>query len=235
MQPNEQGKFCSSCQKSVVDLTILSDQQILDLLASTSKVCGRINQTQLEGINNQVITPSPFSWKKLSIAAAFVGFISLIKAEAKSPIAKPLTEQGPVSVKTPVLLSADTIITYKKIFGKVTEVGDTSGIPGVRIFIKGTNIQTATDTKGKYSLNVPVLNNTVLVASFIGYNYLETKLEISKPSQQYNFTLKASVAMLGEVVVVRRPPFIKRVYYKVTYPVRKLFRKKHKTVAMVSQ
>jgi hypothetical protein len=49
MTPNEQGRHCMSCQKTVVDFTLMSDQGILDYIsrASTS-VCGRFNNDQLD-------------------------------------------------------------------------------------------------------------------------------------------------------------------------------------------
>jgi hypothetical protein len=229
MLPNEQGKFCNSCQKSVVDLNALSDKQIIDLLSTTSKVCGRIGQTRLDSFNNLDPVRYLFSWRKLSIAATFVAFVSLLKAEAKAPAAKPLTEQGSLTFSGLKNVGTDTTVTYKRIFGKVTEVGDTTGIAGARVFIKGTNIQTATDGNGKYTLNVPVSKSAILVVSYVGYSALETKLEVSKPAQQYNLVIKSNVALLGEVVI-RRPSFIKRVYYKVTRPFRMLFRKRVKAV-----
>jgi hypothetical protein len=229
MLPNEQGKFCNSCQKAVVNLNALSDQQIIDLLSTTSKVCGRIGQTRLDSLNNIDATRPSFSWRQLSIAATLVAFVSLLRVEAKAPAAKPLTEQGPVPFSGLKNVCTDTTVAYTRIFGKVTEVGDTTGIQGARAFIKGTNTQTATDVQGKYSLNVPVSESIVLVVSYIGYSTLETKLEISKPAQQYNLVIKPNVALMGEMFI-SKPSFIKRVYYKVTRPFRVLFRKKIKAV-----
>jgi hypothetical protein len=226
MSPNENGKFCNSCQKNIVDFTILSNTQILDLLASSTSICGRISQTQMDKINSTTAYRSAFSWRKFSVAAALVSLASSFKAEAKAPVVKSLTEQGTVFHSTPLSANADTSITYKKIYGKITEEGDTTGIPGVTIFIKGTNVHTVTNVEGKYSLNVPVLETTILVASYIGYNTIETKLEISKPAQQYNLVLKMSATMLGEIVAIKRPSLAKRIYYRVTKPFRLLFRKK---------
>lgn len=53
MKPNHQGRFCHSCEKTVVDFTQMSDLEILEYLKnSKSRVCGRFNQNQIEQNNN---------------------------------------------------------------------------------------------------------------------------------------------------------------------------------------
>ena len=49
MTPNEQGAFCGSCQKTVVDFSKMGDQQIKDyfLQKCEQKTCGRFNFKQL--------------------------------------------------------------------------------------------------------------------------------------------------------------------------------------------
>ena len=49
MTENEKGRFCGSCQKTVVDFTLMSDKQILDHLSkATGKTCGRFANDQLD-------------------------------------------------------------------------------------------------------------------------------------------------------------------------------------------
>lgn len=50
MTPVQQGKFCGSCQKQVVDFTSMSDRQIAEFFKkpSTGSVCGRFMTDQLE-------------------------------------------------------------------------------------------------------------------------------------------------------------------------------------------
>lgn len=81
--------------------------------------------------------------------------------------------------------------------GKVTDKADGKGVPGVNILLKGTNVGTATDADGKYSLRVPSPNGT-LVFSFIGY--VSQEVEIGSAST-INIALAADVMMLSEVVV----------------------------------
>ena len=49
MTPTERGKFCSACSKHVIDFSLMSDTQILNILSNQSgKVCGRFDAAQLE-------------------------------------------------------------------------------------------------------------------------------------------------------------------------------------------
>ena len=56
MTPNEQGRFCGSCQKTVVDFTNFTTQDIQNYFAKHygQKVCGRFNNEQLSTIQIQI-------------------------------------------------------------------------------------------------------------------------------------------------------------------------------------
>ncbi|WP_460969583.1 hypothetical protein [Spirosoma migulaei] len=57
MQPNEQGRFCASCQKTVVDYTALSDHELVRLLSKAPETsCGRFRNEQL---NRQLVVANP--------------------------------------------------------------------------------------------------------------------------------------------------------------------------------
>lgn len=47
MKTVPEGKFCQSCEKTVIDFSLLSDRQIIELLRSTNKGCGRFSNEQL--------------------------------------------------------------------------------------------------------------------------------------------------------------------------------------------
>jgi len=80
--------------------------------------------------------------------------------------------------------------------GKVT---DESGepIPGVTISLPGTNIGTATDLDGNYSLSVP--EKSTLVFSFIGFNSKSIKVG---DQSIIDVVLTENISSLDEVVVV---------------------------------
>ena len=48
MKPSEKGKFCASCQKTVIDFTEMNDRQIAEFFKRPpSSVCGRFQEVQL--------------------------------------------------------------------------------------------------------------------------------------------------------------------------------------------
>jgi hypothetical protein len=82
----EQGRYCQSCRKTVTDFSSLTNDQILKTLSASGDTCGRFAFGQLDILNSTLVPqkPSRFSWKKLSIAAAFIGLIPAIKTEAQT-------------------------------------------------------------------------------------------------------------------------------------------------------
>jgi len=103
------------------------------------------------------------------------------------PVAQPVTEQQAETVE-----NAAKVVT-----GTVTD--DTGQpLPGVSVVIRGTALGTQTDLKGRYSLNVPDVNAT-LIFSFIGY--VQQDILVSG-SNVINVQLKGAPSSLNEVVVI---------------------------------
>ncbi|MFT7587830.1 MAG: TonB-linked SusC/RagA family outer membrane protein [Limisphaerales bacterium] len=82
------------------------------------------------------------------------------------------------------------------ISGTVKDEGGES-LPGVSISVKGTAIGTSTDLDGKYSLEIPGSDATV-VYSYIGY---ESREESVSGSAIVNMAMAESISKLDEVVV----------------------------------
>jgi hypothetical protein len=64
MTPNEQGRFCGSCQKSVVDFSLMTDKEMLDYMAKVSgyTACGRFSNDQLNKNIKAGQSKRRFSW-----------------------------------------------------------------------------------------------------------------------------------------------------------------------------
>lgn len=104
MTPVEKGRFCASCQKTVLDFTHLSDNEIINLVSKNDTLCGRINVSQL---NRNLIatkrTSNYFGYFATSVLAFLgLGTYSVVAQE------KPLVEQ------TDVKYLNNTIILKKK-------------------------------------------------------------------------------------------------------------------------
>jgi TonB-linked SusC/RagA family outer membrane protein len=82
--------------------------------------------------------------------------------------------------------------------GKVTSTEDGADLPGVNVVIKGTSRGTTTDADGKYTIQVPD-GNATLVFSFIGYATQEMPVAAQSV---IDVALATDVQQLGEVIVV---------------------------------
>lgn len=96
-----------------------------------------------------------------------------------------------------ILFSVSFVLAQVLVKGTVKDnLGE--GVPGASVQVKGTSQGTITDLDGKFSINVPN-KNTTLVISFIGYITVEVKADPQKPMV---ITLREDTKTLDEVVVV---------------------------------
>lgn len=91
MTPQEQGRFCDSCQKCVVDFTGFSDEELYRYIATHKgkNLCGRFNNTQL---GRQVFKPQKrrkyFQWVMSLGFVVFLTNLFGIDAKAQEPVKK---------------------------------------------------------------------------------------------------------------------------------------------------
>ncbi len=89
MTPDQTGRHCSACAKSVVDFTAMSDEEVQHffLHKKEEKICGRFKHTQLQRIVID-LPPNIFSvqmplWKKFLAACLIVFSTTLFSCETK--------------------------------------------------------------------------------------------------------------------------------------------------------
>ncbi len=92
---------------------------------------------------------------------------------------------------------ASTAAAQHTVSGTVTASDDGNPLPGVTVLYQGTTIGTATNSDGKYELNVPSDTGT-LVFSSIGFNQQEVAIN---GRSVINVEMMAGVTELSEVVV----------------------------------
>lgn len=95
------------------------------------------------------------------------------------------------------ILHVNNAVIDRTITGRVTDESN-SPLPGVSVVIKGTQKGTVTDPNGKFKLDVPDANST-LVFSFVGYMAKEV---IVGNQTAINISLQADNKMLEEIVVI---------------------------------
>ncbi|MEL7833727.1 TonB-dependent receptor [Fodinibius sp. Rm-B-1B1-1] len=102
-----------------------------------------------------------------------------------------LVKKAPLDVK-------DTEQALQDISGRVVDAETGEPLPGVNIFVEGTNTGTTSDENGEFSLTIPD-DSEVLVFSFIGYERLEVEIG---DRTTFNVEMSPDVEALEDVVVV---------------------------------
>ncbi|MBC9910580.1 carboxypeptidase-like regulatory domain-containing protein [Chitinophaga varians] len=208
MTPDARGRFCGSCQKSVIDFSILSDSQIVALLSDTSqKYCGRFKKSQLD----RLILPEQQAASLLPAAVLSVMLAASVPAAAADNHSQHLPTDTTVS---------------RTITGKVT-MEDGALIPGTSIRVKGTKTGTITDPNGHYRLNIPSApsgQQVVLVFSYIGC--LEKEVTLAA-QQTVDVVLKPDESRLADEVVIAGGPCVKRAtpWQRLKYRWQRLWRR----------
>ncbi|MEO7990846.1 MAG: TonB family protein [Chryseolinea sp.] len=125
------------------------------------------------------------------------------KIEAKEDVAKD-SDRKAVGAQDGYVNFSDTrdrkalANNVRVVKGHVSSIEDGSALPGVNVFIKGTNTGTVTDAEGNYEISLND-HQDELVFSFIGL--LSTELDASLLSQ-LDAQMSEDVSQLSEVVVV---------------------------------
>lgn len=152
MTPNEQGRFCQSCQKTVVDFTNWSTTDIQNYFTRHygQKVCGRFKNEQLTQIDIQIPTQL-FSYipasRKFALALLIVFGTTLFSCTDNSGNSATI---GKIEVIDSTKVNNDSLQT--KTIGKMAI--DTPKIPAEEV--KDGDLLGEVVTKGEVR-NVPIL------------------------------------------------------------------------------
>lgn len=122
MTPQEQGRFCSACQKCVIDFRNYTDDELYNFLNEhrNEKMCGKFSSSQLNRKIN--FTPQPNSnIYKWIMAPGVVLALSLIP-NSNAFAQAPYTYEQPLDIKEEK--GSNTEVDSILITGKVTEYHD---------------------------------------------------------------------------------------------------------------
>lgn len=166
MSPQDKGRFCAACQKTVVDFTDMSDRQIAEFFKKTKNVCGRFDNSQLG--RELAIPPKRLPWIRHFIGLILPAFLFSLKASGQAGVkgkvavcVRPV--QGDTTV-LPVIKSAE----QKMLKGKVV---DEHGLPiaGASVILEKTNIGTNTDDEGYFHLQNTNDDDVAIVVASVGF------------------------------------------------------------------
>jgi hypothetical protein len=207
MTPQEQGRFCGSCQKTVVDFTMLSDQEVLNYFLKTNhNVCGRFANDQLNKDLMVTEKKKRFSWAYIWNVLLATFLLTEANAQVKPKPKKP--------VKTIVRkeIMGDTVIFPVEpveavipivVKGKVIDEKNRNPIIGASIRITGRFAGVMADTLGNFRLSVKKKDSLVLEFSAIGYESQKRVINNEANRQDIQIYLKPTFAELKQVSVTR--------------------------------
>lgn len=217
MTPVEKGRYCSSCQKQVVDFSSMSDREIAAFFKkpSAGATCGRFLNDQL---NRDIVIPRKrIPWVKYFFQFVLPAFLISIKAHAqdKNNLKNKVEEKALCTKRTGFIdpkikveninVVGDTIAVIRgpMIKGKII---DETGreVPNATIKILQTGLTFATDSLGRFELNRnSVYEKFTLEVSSIGYETKATDIfsDIKKENGEIIICLKPQLKKLDEVFI----------------------------------
>ncbi len=203
MTPVKGGKFCGSCEKTIVDFRTMSDGQILNYYKKNNgKICGVFNEMQLNKALPFPLEVKPNrNWKAVAALAAGLMFSGGLMGQSTFPNPVELTviEQ---TIEKEDRTNESTSNSTKTLKGKV--MGGEEILPIANVFIEGTTIGTTTDLDGFFELTIPNdLKEIEVTVSFIGYES-QTLLFNDKypiPHHRIDISLDEGHDFMGQMIM----------------------------------
>jgi CarboxypepD_reg-like domain len=197
------GGFCQSCKKNVIDFTNMSDQEVLFYLKNkTSTTCGLFLESQLK--TYQILDNTKTSKIATSFASHFfnLSLLSLLTFNsAFSQDKRVVNEIVKIDSQNQASIQ-DSTKTNRKI-SVAGIVSDEKGpLPGANVYLKNSGIGVQSDINGRFKFSRPLQINDILIISFIGYEDKEVLIKDNKNNDnlEINIRLKESqLVLLGEV------------------------------------
>jgi CarboxypepD_reg-like domain len=206
MQAGEEGRFCSNCQKTVIDFTALSDRELVQWLNQPGQTtCGRFRPEQLNRPLPIAASASSSGWSQ-RLGLFMLGVIGWQTAQAQTGQTAqptPVMSLRPTSgqaAATSIQAGAERVINGSVVSRR--ETGEFDPLPGVSVQIKGTSRSVSTDQSGSFQLRIPAELQTApltILARYIGFTTKE--IELRPEAQAVTVILQEDTNVMGEVIV----------------------------------
>jgi len=194
MTPDEKGRHCAVCEKTVFDFTSKTDEQIVSIFEKNKNLCGRFKSTQLK--RELVFSRKEKNNYVTFLASGLFAFIGLSSQDIHSQRETNVVQIDSSNQSDIIGKVQSQTLEKDSINGLVL---DNAKLPliGVNVLIKGTNIGTVTDFDGNFSIEAK--QGETLVFSYIGYETKEVRIT-TKLKQ--NIALEMEEQISGEVIVI---------------------------------
>jgi len=169
MQPGAEGRFCGSCQKTVVDFTMMSDQELLAWFArDRGNVCGRMTEDQL----NRDLVPARLPKKKVwAVWWQFLVAGLLVSSEASSQVKPPketINQAYDDTARSQVVMGFATLLPDQSL--RIIDSATQKPLQGVSVQVDDEPEYFITDSTGKIMIPLQLIARaSALKISCIGY------------------------------------------------------------------
>ncbi|MEQ8810148.1 MAG: carboxypeptidase-like regulatory domain-containing protein [Imperialibacter sp.] len=177
-----EGGFCQSCQKTVVDFTQMSDQEILRYFSDRqSHACGRFHPTQLKAYAQVTVPTTHSGWKWLQ-----AGFLTALlvfesgRADAQSVSDKNEVEN--IQSKDNKTEKREGNQEGRTVKGTIVDRESKERLPGINVILKGSTTGAVSDIDGEFLFPKQLMPGDILVFSYIGYTSKEYTVSKDAPA-----------------------------------------------------
>jgi len=227
----DSGRLCQQCDRVIHDFRGVSDWDIAVKHAhSSDKVCGIYNEDTLNG-TSQKRTLAFKKARKAIWATTMAGLTSITTLSALSQSTDPVhILEKDLNVRDSIPdenreSSQDALVAEKQriVKGAIFDSDNREGMIGGCILISGTKKGAVADIDGHYTLDISSelanQDSVKLLGSYLGYESVEKIIyahdfEKDKSTLVQHFELLESTGLVFGVYA--RPPWYKRVWYKIT-------------------
>lgn len=198
MTPNKKGRFCNSCQKTVLDFTNSSDREIASVLKNSKNACGRFRTAQLD---RELVIPKEKSSLWVAASAAVISFVTIgnndVSAQTPTNTEQHISETDEIIGDTIALAPINRIVK-----GIVSENGNP--IHNATVINKSNNKTAITDPDGIFRIEANI--GDTLSVSYIG---LTTKEVIVNSHDNTNIVME--MESIG-LIIYRKKTFFGRIF-----------------------
>ncbi|GAA4055843.1 carboxypeptidase-like regulatory domain-containing protein [Flavobacterium chungnamense] len=200
----DEGGFCKSCKKNVIDFTKMNDKEIFNFFTNeNNKTCGIFLESQLKSYANPSLASNRTMSNSFSSCLFGLSLVSLLS------LTNVYSQEQKTNTNT--IVKEENSATKKDTNSedqneKFTVSGIVSDgiipLPGANIYLKNYNISTQTDIDGKFTFPKQLEAGDILLVTYIGYKEKEIKVTRENQSIKMNYSIKldnCQIVMMGEV------------------------------------
>jgi hypothetical protein len=226
MKPNEFGRLCQKCDKTIIDFSKMSFTEIALKMSETKEpTCGFYLPEQIEQINRPKINlPVSIGLTTLIATTSFANSEHTEKEWthlSESFIKDSIFEHNSEEVKQ--INDSITISGKIEYYNELTNQTLTDSY--AYVVIKGTKIGTASDEKGNFKIkHLPISENEKITLTIGGVGFEQQEIEINTVNKIIDLgvisLIEKELEFTEFIVTGKRMNFFGRVWRKITSPFR---------------